>query len=148
MARNKTSHEDNSAATNGAEQTPGQTIGGEEAFANNGVQNDEGANAGSETAAAEEGKKNKRTDEEKSSAFSRLASNRSSNAMDALNSLGHLANTTSYLWTEEQESKIFDTLSDRIAALRKSFSSARVAAGNKEPGKRGGGRAKALSISV
>ena len=64
---------------------------------------------------------NKRTDQEKREAFTRLASIRASNALDAMRGIGHLANTTSYLFDEPQVERMLSALESSLAALRKNF---------------------------
>jgi hypothetical protein len=86
-----------------------------------------------------------KTEEERRADFSRLASIRASNALDALTSLGHLSNVTMYQWDAEQERKIFDTLGDRVASLKSSFEKARIAS---ESGDKRKGRPRSLSIGV
>lgn len=91
-----------------------------------------------------DGKKKKgKTDDEKRADFSRLASGRASGADDSLRLLGHLANTSQYLWDEEQEERIFGTLERRIAGLRKVFRDTRAAHAS---GKKAGSRQHSISV--
>lgn len=89
----------------------------------------------------EETKTKKRTDGDKRAAFSRLASLRASNALEAMRLLGHLANTTQYLWDVQQEERMFAALESSITSLRELFASAR------EPAVGRKGR-KSLSLRV
>lgn len=98
--------------------------------------------------AGDDDKKKGKSDDAKKADFSRLASSRASDAMDALNSLGRLANMSAYSWSEEQESKIFNTLAERIDTLRKSFAMARIAATAPDDGTKRSKRNRAYSIGV
>jgi hypothetical protein len=69
-------------------------------------------------------KKPKKTQEEKRSDFSRLASGRVSRAIDALSSLLHLANTSSYDWMASDRVRIFTALREKIDTVEASFAAA------------------------
>ncbi|SRR5260370_26280253 len=73
----------------------------------------------------------KKTPDDKRADFNRLASGRVSRAIDALSSLLHLANTTTYDWTDEAEDKIFSTLRDKIDTVEAAFVAAKVPAEGK-----------------
>ncbi len=75
---------------------------------------------------ATETKKTKKTPEGKRADFNRLASARVSRAIDALSSLLHLANTTTYDWTDEARVKIFSTIRDKIDTVEASFVAAKA----------------------
>jgi len=75
---------------------------------------------------ATETKKTRKKSEEKRADFNRLASGRVSRAIDALSSLLHLANTTTYDWTDEAKDKIFSTLRDKIDTVEASFVAAKA----------------------
>jgi hypothetical protein len=71
-----------------------------------------------------EGTRPRRTEEEKRASFSRLASIRTSNALDAIRGLGHLANPTTYSFDQESVDKIIGALDSSIEALRRNFTKA------------------------
>jgi len=77
----------------------------------------------------------KKTIEEKRADFTRLASRRVSNALDALSSLRHLASPSSYEWDVEQQEKIFTTLQRSLHDLEAAFTNAKAAqmSGQKTP---------------
>lgn len=70
-------------------------------------------------------KKPKRTDAEKSAAFSKLMSNRVSDALEAMRLMAHLANPSQYKWTKEQEEKVFGALETKTAELKAMFAASR-----------------------
>jgi hypothetical protein len=76
--------------------------------------------------ATTEAKKPKKTPDEKRADFNRLASGRVSRAIDALSSLLHLANTSTYEWTDEARVKIFSALRDKIDTVEASFVAAKA----------------------
>jgi hypothetical protein len=71
-------------------------------------------------------KKAKKTPEEKRSDFMRLAESRVSRAIDALNGLSHLCNTSSYDWDDDMTDKIFGVLQDKVATVHAAFVEARA----------------------
>src|SRR5229473_3276310 len=83
-----------------------------------------------------ESNKQKKTPDEKRADFNRLASGRVSRAIDALSSLLHLANTSTYDWTDEAKDKIFSTLRDKIDTVEASFVAAKAPTdGKRKPAK-------------
>jgi hypothetical protein len=74
----------------------------------------------------EGGKKPKKTPEEKKADFHRLAESRVSRAIDALNGLSHLCNTSSYDWDDDMTDKIFGVLQDKIATVQAAFIEAKA----------------------
>ena len=59
--------------------------------------------------------------ESKTEKFSRLASVRASRAVDAIRSLAALSNTASYECTEEQLTKIFNAIQERLNETQAAF---------------------------
>jgi hypothetical protein len=72
-------------------------------------------------------RKPKKTDEEKNIAWTRLANNRTTDALKAMLLLGHLTNTSQYIWTEAQERKLISALRGQLDALEESFAVSRAA---------------------
>jgi hypothetical protein len=84
----------------------------------------ENANGGAASVETDGAKKPKKTQEEKRADFSRLASGRVSRAIDALSSLLHLANTSSYDWYTSDRVRIFTALREKIDTVEASFAAA------------------------
>lgn len=93
-------------------------------------------NGGGGGGGTDQGATTGRTEEEKRASFSRLASIRTSNALDAMRGLGHLANTTSYAFDKEQIDKMLGALQASLDALRKNFAKALEPKPPKIPGQR------------
>ena len=96
---------------------------------------------GEATETSETTKKGK-TVEEKRLDFSRLASRRVSNVIDAMASLRHLCSTASYDWSQEQQEAIFTRLRQGLNELENMFNDAR---NQKETGKK---TTRSLSFQV
>lgn len=67
----------------------------------------------------------KKTEEQKKDDFSRLASYRTSNALEDMRLIKQLANPIQYDWTEEQEATIFSALEAQLEEMRKAFGAVR-----------------------
>lgn len=65
-----------------------------------------------------------RSDDEKRSSFTRLASLRTSNALDAMRGIAHLSNATSYAFDADQVDRMLGALEASLSDLRKNFSAA------------------------
>jgi hypothetical protein len=124
--------DDNRTVSQMAHEHAGETVGviDPNQFTGNGgnllnaAMNDENSGGAGGTATADVRATNKRTDQEKRESFTRLASIRASNALDAMRGIGHLANTTSYLFDEPQVERMLSALESSLAALRKNFAKA------------------------
>lgn len=64
---------------------------------------------------------------DKAGDFKRLASKRVPKAIQALRSVGKLASTTSYEYTDEQADKVVETLQAELDKVKEQFASGEVA---------------------
>jgi hypothetical protein len=97
---------------------------GTESSSGNGATVEEMAARVGMVGAYDDGKKPKKTPDEKRADFKRLASGRVSRAIDALSSLLHLANTSSYEWQVSDRVRIFTALREKIDTVEAAFASA------------------------